>query len=154
MSLETLIKLFYNGKKIISRAAFVGFVIGLTPMVILLTNNKLAGMSFSERTVIPLNFDFREDLTFYWPVIAILANVGLKFFYETILCFKIIPVDYASVNAKALKEAMAEDPNLKYFLKRKMYTNLKPEEFETFDVLLESFEGSVNDLILSSKHLS
>lgn len=154
MSLETFIKLFNNGNKSITRVIFVGFILGLYPMLLLFINNKLAEFSFTERTVIPLNFDIREDLTFYWSLLFVVSGMILKIFYETILCFKIIPINYKTADAKVLKEAMAKNPNSKVFLRRKMYTNLKPEEFETFDVLLESFEGSVEDLILSSKQLS
>lgn len=87
-------------------------------------------------------------------VFFLLTGLLVKNLVKILLFFKVIKFDYSKMSSEELKIQTYRSEFPEILLKRVVSRKLTKNEYETFKVLLRTFDGNVEDLILVSKELS
>lgn len=112
---------------------------GFTFIVILAPKEKFLLFLFSSLLWLFVNSLIREF------IYSILLKIFLPYSMK---------INFSDVESELLKTLTPENFYINYLIQRKLKKALTTKEYETFNVLLKSFEGNIADLIIASKELS
>lgn len=159
MSLSKFSKLLHNTRRISS------FFLGLSMVLILLILvtsyvsprlKKIVTLLTKDRPEGALDYNLAAITPFLVAalILCIIMYIIFRAVINVSLFLKVIKFDYSKISSQELRGQISRSAFPEALLKKIIPSNVTKNEFETFNVLLTSFEGNVEDLILVSKELS